>query len=43
MRPIILGAAIAMAAGLCLIDPGHPLTGGTAHAQASRLAKTVDP
>jgi len=43
MRHIILAAAIVMAAGLCLIDPCVPATGGTAHAQASRLAKTVDP
>ena len=43
MRTIALATAVVTAAGLCLIDPCVPATGGTAHAQASRLAKTADP
>lgn len=43
MRAIAIAAAVVMAAGIGLIDPGLPVTGTVAHAQSSRLARTIDP
>jgi hypothetical protein len=43
MRPVIIVIVVALTAALCTIDPALPESGGQAHAQASRLAKTTDP
>jgi len=43
MRPVIVVIAVGLTAALCAFDPVLPKEGGTAHGQASRMAKTTDP